>query len=63
MKGQIDEPIYAEANNNFLKEVSSFGTTLVSRLGTTLNILLNVTWRSLQVFTSLELGRAASKTF
>ena len=61
MKGQIDEPIYAEANNNFLKEVSSFGTTLVSRLGTTLNILLNVT--SLQVFTSLELGRAASKTF
>ena len=63
MKGQIDEPVYAEANNNFLKEVSSFGTTLVSRLGTTLNILLNVTWRSLQVFTSLELGRAASKTF
>lgn len=46
MKGQIDEPIYTEANNNFLKDASSFGTTLVSSLGTTLNILLNVksTW-------------------
>ena len=42
MKGQIDEPIYAEANNNFLKEVRSFGTTLVSPLGTALNILSNV---------------------
>ena len=35
MKGQTDEPIYAEANNNFLKEVSSLRTTLVSGLGTT----------------------------
>ena len=42
MKGQIDEPIYAEANNNFLKEVSSFVTTLVSLLGTALDILSNV---------------------
>ena len=31
MKEQTDEPIYAEANNNFAKEVS---------LETTLNILL-----------------------
>ena len=51
MKGQIDEPVYAEANNNFLKEVSSFGTTLVSRLGTTLNTLLNVKSAILQVLT------------
>ena len=36
MKGQTDEPIYAEANNNFLKDVSSLRTTLVSGLGTTL---------------------------
>ena len=35
MKGQTDEPIYAEANNNFLKEVRSLGTSLVSRLETT----------------------------
>ena len=42
MKGHIDEPIYAEANNNFLKDVSSFGTTLIGSLGTALNILSNV---------------------
>ena len=42
MKGQTDETIYAEANNNFLKEVSSLRPTLVSSLGTTSKILLNV---------------------
>lgn len=48
MKGQTEETIYAEANNNFLKEVSSFETILVelsilvSDLRTTLNISLNV---------------------
>lgn len=38
MKGKTDEPIYAEANNNFSKEVSDLGTTLVSGLRTTLYI-------------------------
>lgn len=30
MKGQTDEPIYAEANNNFAKGVSGLGNTVVS---------------------------------
>ena len=65
MKGQTDEPIYAEANNNFLKDVSSLRTTLVSGLGTTLKkftkrqIYLTLTLS----FSSLVQGRAADKTF
>ena len=42
MKEQTDEPIYAEANNNFAKDVSGLGTTAVSGLGTALIILLNL---------------------
>ena len=58
MKEQTDEPIYAEANNNFLKEVSSFGTPLVRGLRTTLNILLNVNFTEglLESFHVIRIG-------
>ena len=40
MKGQTEEPIYAEANNNFSKEVTGSANTLIFRQTPNLKVAL-----------------------